>query len=91
MKTATSIGLRSSLTTDSSIGGQVTIVAELATFDDRIDWTSAGDWSKYSYWLGTIVGSMVRVASVHGSMIVTVKVFPMLVSTPSGVTARVST
>ena len=45
----------------------------------------------YSYGLGTIVGSIVRVAIVHGSMIVTVKVFPMPVSTPSGVTARVST
>ena len=88
---AASIGFESSLTTDSSTGGQVTIVSELSTFDDRIDWTSAADESKYSYGLGTIVGSIVRVAIVHGSLIVTVKVFPMPVSTPSGVTARVST
>jgi len=91
VKTVESYAVRSLLTRLNTISGQEARVSVLVTAASRKVYIMAVYVTMYSKGVGNIEGLIVSVAPIHGPTIVTLKVFDLPESTPSGVEAFVTT
>lgn len=85
MKTVISYALRSRFTRLKTMSGQVARVSVLVTAESKNVFVIAVFVTIYSNGVGKIAGLIVKVAAMHGSIIVTLNVLNLPVSTPSGV------